>query len=218
MIDTYLFDLDGTLYDRDAAVDALIHNQYRAFQSELKGVSESTFVSRVVALDNHGYFSKQTLYETIAAQWKLSKSVQLDLLNHFWSEYDKHCVLPADTVSTLTTLKDAGKKLGIITNGQFDRQNKKIDALGIRDFFDPIVISEAVGIKKPAREIFLNALDQCRASIETSVFVGDHPVADIQGARNVGMQAVWKRVAYWEMNDPDVYVVNSVSELLDLPL
>ncbi len=48
------FDLDGTLFDRDAAVRSLTETQYVAFERELGGVLREVFVSRLLELDAHG--------------------------------------------------------------------------------------------------------------------------------------------------------------------
>jgi putative hydrolase of the HAD superfamily len=55
MIRAVLFDLDGTLFDRDATVRALVETQYAAFNQELAHVTKSDFVDRVILLDEHGY-------------------------------------------------------------------------------------------------------------------------------------------------------------------
>jgi hypothetical protein len=50
------------------------------------------------------------------------------------------------------------------------------------------------------------------------VFVGDNPEADVFGAMAVGMRPIWKRVSYWEMTDPSVPIIESLSEILPICL
>ena len=50
---------------------------------------------------------------------------------------------------------------------------------------------------------------------EDTLFIGDHPVADIDGARGAGLAALWKKVPYWSMTRPDVLVVERLTQLLD---
>ncbi len=210
----YLFDLDGTLYNRDTLVKNLLEEQYREFCAELPSMPAQTFVDRVTELDAHGYNPKEQLYAQLAAEWDLAPALQSRLLNHFWDRYDTYCHLPEDTLTTLQTLREHGVKLGIITNGQTRRQNKKIDKLGIRGYFDTVVISQAEGIKKPDAEIFNRALTRCGTSARESVFIGDHPTADIDGARNAGLHAIWRQVPYWQMTRNDVRSVNHLREIL----
>jgi FMN phosphatase YigB (HAD superfamily) len=49
-----LFDLDDTLYDREALVRRVIVDQYDAFEPELRAVDKDEFVTRIVQLDDHG--------------------------------------------------------------------------------------------------------------------------------------------------------------------
>ncbi len=210
----YLFDLDGTLYDRDVLVRRLITEQRKEFHSELANIAPHTYIERVVELDAHGYNPKEQLYAQIAVEWGLPPRLQSRLLEHFWDSYDSHCELPEDTLTTLRGLQDRGARLGIATNGRTDRQNRKIEALGIRDYFDAVLISEAEGLKKPNEQIFQRALSRCSATASESVFIGDHPIADIDGARGAGIDAIWKKVTYWEMKRKDVRVIEQLAEIL----
>lgn len=210
----YLFDLDGTLYSRDELVRRLVVEQQREFQQELGHVEASDYINRVIELDAHGYFPKEQLYIQIGKELGLDQGVQTRLLSHFWDRYDAHCELPEDTLTTLRALRKQGVQLGIVTNGRVDRQEGKIAALGIRDYFDTVLISEAEGLKKPHPEIFHRAVKRCRTSVDEAVFIGDHPIADIDGARNVGLAAIWKKVPYWDMARADVVVVDRLAELL----
>lgn len=210
----YLFDLDGTLYSRDELVCNLLSAQYDAFSVELEHVEKSLYVDKVVLLDAHGYENKEAVYSAVAQEFQLSKDLESRLIEYFWARYDDHCAPPEDTLTTLATLKARGKCMGVVTNGLTLRQNKKIDALGIREYFSAIVISEEEGIKKPHPEIFARAAARIDCAPEECVFVGDHPVADVDGARAVGMAAVWKRVSYWDMLRDDVEVVDRLSDIL----
>ncbi len=57
--------------------------------------------------------------------------------------------------------------------------------------FDAIVTSEIVQAYKPSKKIFDAALSFIDTQIEDVVHVGDSPVQDIAGAKQVGMQAYW---------------------------
>ena len=211
---TYLFDLDGTLYNRDILVQKVVLEQQREFQGQLAHVEANYYVERIIELDAHGYFPKDKLYAQIAQEFGLTRATESKLIDHFWDCYNAHCILPEDTLTTLQTLYRQGVQLGLVTNGKTQTQNKKIDTLGIRDYFDVILISEAEGIKKPHPDIFHRAVEQCDHDPAQTVFVGDHPIADIDGARDAGLAAIWKRVPYWEMLRTDVRVVENLVEIL----
>jgi HAD superfamily hydrolase (TIGR01549 family) len=82
-------------------------------------------------------------------------------------------------------------KLAIVSNNLKREQRAKVNSLGLTARFRVIVTSEEVRAAKPDREIFLAALDRLNAKPEESAFVGDSWVADVLGARNAGLSAVW---------------------------
>jgi putative hydrolase of the HAD superfamily len=57
-----LFDLDGTLFDRDASFLELVRAQYHVFRPELEGSPMEVFVARAIELDKHGYVDKSVVY------------------------------------------------------------------------------------------------------------------------------------------------------------
>ncbi len=82
-------------------------------------------------------------------------------------------------------------KLHIITNGFDEVQYKKMRNSKIDGFFNTITNSEMVGVKKPNPKIFHYALEKANSLPHQSVMIGDNMEADIEGAKNVGMQTVY---------------------------
>jgi cytochrome c oxidase subunit I+III len=110
------------------------------------------------------------------------------------------------------------KRLGVITNGGTDRQRAKLASLGLLSTFDVVLISEAEGVRKPSAEIFRRALRRCQVQADESVFVGDHPETDIEGARNAGLLPIWKHVSYWPLVTDDVPTVRRLVDILPICL
>jgi len=81
-------------------------------------------------------------------------------------------------------------KLHIITNGFREVQHKKIKASGIYDYFEHIIDSESVHVKKPNPKIFHHALALANVAPENAVMIGDSFEADIQGAMALNMQVI----------------------------
>ena len=80
--------------------------------------------------------------------------------------------------------------LHIITNGFEEVQNKKIVNSKLYHYFDQIITSESVGVKKPNPKVFNFALESAKATKENSMMIGDSLEADIQGALNFGLKAI----------------------------
>jgi putative hydrolase of the HAD superfamily len=140
-----------------------------------------------------------------------------DLLTDYETQFQYYCIPFPFLIQTLDTLKQQGYLLGIISNGRGAFQMSAISGLGIVDYFDAILISEIEGIRKPQSEIFHRAIDRLGSSAQNSIFVGDNPEADITGAKNAGMQAIWKRNSQWlEPKDADAIIdeLNEIPEIV----
>jgi putative hydrolase of the HAD superfamily len=98
----------------------------------------------------------------------------------------------------LDSLRDRGLKTGLVSN-TWDPGwilERDLQEMGLLERLDVVVFSSDVGIRKPSPEIFRRALDPLGVAPERALFVGDRLVADILGARDVGMrtvQAMWFR-------------------------
>ena len=103
----------------------------------------------------------------------------------------RHGLLVPGAIDVLNDLQKS-YQLHIITNGFKDVQFIKLEFAGIRDFFDCIVLSEDVGFSKPHKSVFDFALNAVNGSIANSIYVGDHPLTDIQGSIDAG----WDQVFY----------------------
>ena len=211
-----LFDLDGTLYDRDGLAAALFDEQYAEFASELRGVSRERFLRDVHAMDEHGHGSKEEGYPRLVQSWGLEPALAARLFAHFWERYEGYCRLEAGTLETLEELRRRGMKLGVITNGPREMQRRKLAVLGLERAFDTIVVSGEEGVRKPDAEIFRRALDRLGVAAHEAMFVGDHPVADIEGAHGAGLRAVWMFVPYWPPVVAHAPVIRNLAEVLAL--
>lgn len=81
--------------------------------------------------------------------------------------------------------------LGIITNGPADVQRTKIERLRLHERVDHVLISGELGIAKPDPRIFRRAFALAHTKAEEFLFVGDHPEADVRGAKGAGGWAAW---------------------------
>jgi putative hydrolase of the HAD superfamily len=209
-----LFDLDGTLFDRDAAFLELVQAQYVVFEAALQPLSAESFVRRVVELDEHGYVGKAAVYSTLVTEFGLPAALSDRLTAHFYETYASYSRCFPEVPSVLSTLRARGIKLGIITNGSTQMQEEKIRQLGISDLLDVTLVSEREALRKPDRRIFERALHRLSVEAAEAWYVGDHPVADIQGAFDAGLTPVWRRVPHWPPPTVPCRHINALDELL----
>lgn len=92
---------------------------------------------------------------------------------------------------TLTTLRDAGMRLGIVTNGLSETHVAKVERLGLRGYFDAFLMPDLTGIAKPDPRQFHLACRQLDVAPGETAHVGDSLVSDVGGASAAGLHAVW---------------------------
>ena len=108
----------------------------------------------------------------------------------FFSEYFKALKPDENTIPVLKELKEK-YMLGIVSLLMYSPPLQKfLDKHNMLDFFDVIVTSADVGYRKPHPKIFLAALEKINVKPFEAVFVGDDPIRDVLGAKNVGMKTI----------------------------
>ncbi|MBY0145160.1 HAD family hydrolase [Neobacillus niacini] len=213
MIKAVLFDLDGTLLNRDESVKRFIHTQYERLNRVVGHIPRETYIKRFIELDQRGYVWKDKVYQQLVGEFQITVMTWEELLQDYIAGFKHHCVPFPNLITTLEKLKNYNIRLGIITNGRGQFQLDNINALGIEKYFDTILISEWEGMKKPNPEIFKRALKQLNVSPHQSVFVGDHPENDVKAAQNIGMIGIWKRDPQWNQVEAD-YIIEDLADLL----
>ena len=96
-----------------------------------------------------------------------------------------------ESVACLTAWREAGIRLGMVTNGDASQQRDKIARHGLAGYFDVIVIEGEFGAGKPDEVVYRHALDTLGASPADTCMVGDHLDFDVAGAQRLGMQGIW---------------------------
>jgi HAD superfamily hydrolase (TIGR01549 family) len=113
------------------------------------------------------------------------------LLATHMRELSKAVVFPAHHRDVLAALKER-YQLAVVSNFDYTPTARLVlEREGIAHLFDEILVSDAVGWRKPAPQIFEEALGRLGLAPDAAVFVGDRADIDVAGARGVGMRAVW---------------------------
>jgi putative hydrolase of the HAD superfamily len=190
-IDTVIFDLDQTLLDKDQSLSNFANYQYEKFSLVRFIADKNDFIEKFSELNNI-VMPKEEVYEKLIAIFDIEKSLYDELLDDLNNNFHLHSVGFPDLHECLGELKERGYKLGMVTNGRDFYQRYKVLALGISDYFNDIVTSGAVKIKKPDPEIFRIALTNLKSSSERCIFVGDSLKADVIPAKELGMFTILK--------------------------
>lgn len=213
MIKAVLFDLDGTLLNRDESLKIFAYKQYERLFDLIGHIPKETYITRFIQLDSRGYVWKDKVYRQLVEEFGITKITSEELLDDYVNEF-KHCCVPFDNLlSMLEELKKRNMLIGMITNGYGQFQLDNIKALGIENYFQTILVSEWEDVKKPDSQIFIRAAGKLGVLPNECVFMGDHPENDVQGATNVGMIGIWKKDIQWT----DVQAEYVVDDLMEIP-
>ena len=195
------FDIGSTLVDETKVYDDIFHKVAIA-----ANVPEEYVRARAIEFYKQNKRGHKEVMKLLGVEYPV------------WSpEYEE---LYPDTAECLRTL---GKKykLGIIAN-QIPGAEKRLENMGIRQYFDVFVASAEEGVAKPDPRIFSIALARAGCTPDQAVMIGDRIDNDIAPAKQMGMKMVWIKQGvgqYWNIQGdyetPD-FEVNSLSELLRL--
>ena len=141
----------------------------------------------VSAQERFGMLFGRLGFETAAME---REALPLLLATHM-HELSKAVVFPAHHRSVLEELRRT-HRLAVVSNFDYTPTARMVlEREGVAHLFETILVSDAVGWRKPAPRIFEQALQAMRLAPGAALFVGDRADIDVVGAHGVGMRAVW---------------------------
>lgn len=217
MIEAIVFDLDHTLFDRYETLRKIVPFFKDGFEIA-DGISEDFIWEQICWADKQfvhrgwteifshlcdcGIFAVEPTFEEYVA--------------YVVSLFRRFAVIFPFTEDVLRAIKAQGFKTGLITNGNHETQTAKIDLLGIRKYFDSIIISGDTPYQKPQAEVFMLMADSLQIDTSRMMYVGDHPKFDVDGSRKAGCVPVWVKTTgtwiYPEIEKPKIQI-DTVNEL-----
>lgn len=222
-IQAVLFDLDNTLTHRDQSVQAYSRHLVEHYQNNIQPDALDTVINIIRRIDNGGYPKPELLtHASIAAsvgyalqqQLNWNSMPELEALIAFWfRHFARLAVAMPGAEQLLQQLKSQNFKLGIISNGGHQTRLNILQGLGFLDYFDMVHSSELVGIRKPQPEIFIHTATCLDLAPQQCVFVGDHPINDMQGAQGAGMYALWLQGFHHSQQLLDVPKITQLDEV-----
>ena len=194
------FDLDHTLWDFDKNSEMAFN---RIFKDGFPEINCNDFIEKYIPINQACWKlyqnDKITHLELRYNRLKFS----FDALNIVISDEDINQIandyiefltdnnhLFDGAIEVLEYLKPK-YKLHIITNGFANVQDKKINNAALSGYFSTITNSELAGVKKPNSIIFDYAVRLAQASKENCLMIGDCLDADVNGALNAGLDAIF---------------------------
>ena len=190
-----LLDLDNTLVDFVKMKRNSVLAAVRAMRKAGLKTSEEEALKKTYAIYRKFGWEDQKVFQKLLHQ-ELGK-VDYRILAHGILAYRKekeNNLVPYEGVrETLSALKSKGLRLGIVTDAPHLQAYTRLVALGIEDYFEPVVCFEDTKQRKPSQLPFAKALSALGLKPEEVLFVGDSLRRDVEGASKFGMKTAWAK-------------------------
>ena len=206
--DVILFDLGSTLIYFNGDFDEILTEGYAACYAALNvaGVKleREAFLARLQAqMDAYRrerdtefieYTTHNILRLTLAefGYPDVPENLTRPAVDSIYQLTQQYWIVEDDAQATLQELHTEGYHLGLISNAADERDvHFLVDQAGLRPYFDVILVSADLGIRKPNPRIFQQALQHWGTPPQRAAMVGDTLGADILGAKNAGLFSIW---------------------------
>jgi putative hydrolase of the HAD superfamily len=186
VIRAVIFDLDDTLYPEVE----FVYSGYRAVAEAVRLRLSIEIYEDLVALWVGG--QRGDLFTPVLR--KHLGSVEEIYVKQLVKIYRQHTptLRTFPEVEALLQKLKLSYSLGIISDGFIAVQERKLQALGIGQYFDAVIFTDQWGKEawKPSTRSFQHILERLQVTGPESVYVGDNPAKDFYGARRVGMPTI----------------------------
>jgi HAD superfamily hydrolase (TIGR01549 family) len=174
----------------------LLRNKYQIdAKTFMKTFGERLIESQKSRLKDNIERPTMNLLREVMAQFgypELAVDVVYDAMQQFYAESETYWIPIPSSTRTLNELKDEGYRLGLISNAGDERNVLRlISKSNLDGFFDPLLVSSAVGIRKPDVRLYEQVLESWSLEGEQVVMIGDSLEQDIVGAQNAGIRHIW---------------------------
>jgi HAD superfamily hydrolase (TIGR01549 family) len=227
-IRSVLFDIDDTLFDRKSAVKEALRGIARELPDLFEGIpEEKVFTSFHEADENArvdfdrgepGEIVRDRRSKSFLSALGLPETQSKTITDLYINSFPKISSPVRDAPRVVEVLSEE-YSLGIISNAYPDVQYNKLKGIGLLEYFDVIILSEEIGIRKPEKAIFLKAAELLGNAPSECLFVGDSFDTDVVGSAESGMRSCWFNPEGEPITDvgiqPD-YVISSLTELLSI--
>lgn len=220
-----IFDLDDTLFDRNAAQIRVVELIMKGFSQIFQGFDTERVVAaflesdRLSADDFYAGEPSDGLREKRLKSFLQLLGINEDYANAITEMYVRDYPMINIPISgAVPVVKELSTRflIGIVSDGLPDVQYRKLDAIGLSGIFSCIVLSEEIGIRKPDPKIFQYAADTLQVKPIECLYVGDSHRNDIVGAKTAGMKACWYNCKSSEPENTEIkadFIITSIREL-----
>ncbi|MEA3315086.1 MAG: phosphoglycolate phosphatase [Campylobacterota bacterium] len=190
-----IFDFDGTLID--SVPDLANSVNYTLNELNIKTYKED--IIRQWVGNGASTLIKRALSGSVDISLELDEDLYNKGLKIFLEYYSNHLcdntVMYDNVKETLTTLKNQGYILTIVTNKPYDFIKPILDKLDIEKLFSYYIGADSLSVKKPNPEPLLHICNKFNISVDSSVMIGDSK-NDILAANSANMESIGVTYGY----------------------
>ena len=226
-------DFDDTLYDTHGNAVIALHETFEAFSLERYFTDPQVFHNTYWAANidlwtryaqgeiTRDYLIVERFRRPLAAGNGLEVTEELCL--RMSDTFLDFCSTKPGVVEgaheLMDYLRSRGYRMHMTSNGFHEVQYKKLEACGLRDYFDTIILSEDAGVNKPSPQFFDYAFRLSGARRENTLMIGDNLQTDVLGALNSGIDALLFNRWDVDTNDcpqPPTFIVNKLLDIKEI--
>ncbi len=187
MIEALVFDLDDTLYPEIEFVRGGYWAVARHVASRTRWTEDAVFRRLMTVFNTQG---RAMVLSTVIDEFA-GTSTSIDELVDVYRRHMPSIRLFDGYEDFLKRLHH-DLKLGVLTDGLPEVQRRKVEALRLKEMVDAVIYTWDYGpeLEKPHPQGFERITRALDVSPAESVFIGDNPLKDGQGARNAGMRFI----------------------------
>lgn len=192
-----LLDIDNTIYHYESchkpSLDILIKELVKLLSSSEEIIKKEFFNSRKIvnkrlydtASSHSRFLYIQLTIEKILGDSDFYNTIKLEKL--YWDIFLEKMELNADAKKFILKCNEKNIPICCLTDLTAEIQFRKVLNLNLENNIKYIVTSEEVGIEKPNKKMFQNALEKLRLSSDQVIMIGDNVNKDISGAEEMGI-------------------------------
>lgn len=216
MIKGIVFDLDHTLFDRYKTFEAVSYDFYNKLKGKIRVNREELYKIMCETDLSFNHLGWDRIDEYIERLGIFSQPHEKNEYSKtLFSFFNEYAVKFEFTIPLLAELRKS-YKIALITNGPSERQRAKLRLLDLEDKFDYIYISGERGFEKPDLMPFKETAEALGLLPRELLYVGDHPVFDVDASRRAGYTPIWvKTIPDWQFDELEKaeYEVDTVEQL-----
>ena len=220
-INIIVFDLDDTLYPQIEYTRQCLHSTVN-YISDISGENKDVIKSKLDEILEKNGIEYKFIFHDLFKEINFDGMPQIrEILELFWA--CKPQINLFDGVLDILTQLKTKYRLAILTDGHVHIQEQKIDTLGIKDFFETVLITDFLGAqyRKPSPAGYKKLLEDMKIKPHDCIYVGNDPRKDFLACKELGIKTVrirqgdYKDLTLDENHEADVEI-DDIADLLNI--